>query len=243
MSRPRHPLPQSTRSRRARAASTVALATIAMTLGASSTSAHIPGADDSGTVVITDSTALTVTVNPAGATAATITGRISNATGNRFDCHTPGVNGAKYPGQVTEAGIVADAMRYYSATIFSPIGGMLLPVTGVTLDPVPTGSLGDFLPTGSATVFLGKSLGGAQSLRAAQESARIAGHTGDPAVNGATDFSVPARGAVNFAAALGYPASGTRTDFDAAAMFFCTDAATGKAYVFAGYELGSPPRP
>ena len=243
MSRPRHSMPHRPATRRTRAVTATALAAVAMTVGANSGSARIPGAVDEGTVVITDSTALTVTVNPARAGAATITGRITNSTGNRFDCHTPGVNGAKFPGQVTEAQIVADAMSYYATTIFSPIGGMLLPVTGVTLDPMPTGSVGDFLPSGSATVFLGKSLGGAQSLRNAQESARVAGHTGDPAVNGATAFSVPARGSVTYSAALGYPATGTRTDFDAAAMFFCTDSRTDKAYVFAGYEHGAPTRP
>ncbi|MBB1032110.1 hypothetical protein G6027_14730 [Dietzia sp. SLG310A2-38A2] len=204
--------------------------------------AQVPGAIDTGTVVITDSNRLVVSVDAAQATATNVTGRIQNTTGTGFRCATPGVQGLEYPGQVTEAEIVARSMRYYANNIFQPIGGVGLDITGIELDPIPIGSLLDILPTGSVNKALGATRSDLMDIRSAQEAARVAGHTGDPRVGGNVAFTVGANASVTWSAQLGAPASGQRTDFQAAALFFCTET-TGarRAHVFAGYEGGVAP--
>lgn len=222
---------------------TLALAS-ALALGLSAPAiahAQIPGASDAGTVVITDSAKLTVSVDAAQASATAVTGRIQNTSGNNFRCRTPGVQGLEYPGQVTEAPIVAKSMRYYSNNIFAPVGGVDLDVTGVDLDPMPIGSLLDILPTGSFNKALGNTRSELMDIRAAQEAARVAGHTGDPLSGNNVAFNVNSRTTATWWAALGEPARGQRTDFQAAAMFYCTDTATSRDYVFAGYEGGIAP--
>ncbi len=206
--------------------------------------AQIPGAIDTGTVVITNSDRLVVTVNPASATATQITGTIRNTTGNTFRCAVPGVRGNEYPGQVTEAKIVERSMTYYSRNIFQPIGGVELDVDGpINLDPLNFGSMLDYFPTGSMIEPLGNTRAEYMNIQAAQDDARIKGHTGDPRVGGATVFNVGANATVSWSAQLGAPATGIRTDFDAAAMFYCrnTNGSPQRDYVFAGYEPGYVP--
>ncbi|MDV8001824.1 hypothetical protein [Rhodococcus sp. IEGM 1408] len=204
--------------------------------------AQIPGAIDTGTVVITDSNRLAVTVDAAQASATTITGRIQNTTGTAFRCATPGVQGLEFPGQVTEAEVVARSMRYYANNVFEPVGGVDLPLGGIDLDPMPIGSLLDILPTGSFNKALGATRSELIDIRTAQESARVLGHTGDPRVGGDAVFNIAANGSVTWSAPLGAPASGQRTDFQAGAMFFCTETAGARrAHVFAGYEGGVAP--
>lgn len=206
--------------------------------------AQIPGAIDTGTVVITGSDRLVVSVNPASASATQITGTIRNTTGNTFRCAVPGVRGNEYPGQVTEAKIAERSMTYYSRNIFQPIGGIELDVDGpINLDPLNFGSMMDYFPTGSLIEPLGNTRAEFMNIQAAQDDARIKGHTGDPRVSGATIFNVGANATANWSAQLGAPASGIRTDFDAAAMFYCknTNGSPQRDYVFAGYEPGYVP--
>ena len=73
-------------------------------------------------------------------------------------------------------------------------------------------------------------------IRAAQELARLNGHTGDPTSAGNIVIKVGPGATVPWSAALGRPVTGVRTDFEAAGLFFCTDTVTSKNYVFAGYE-------
>lgn len=204
--------------------------------------AQIPGANDTGTVVITDSNRLVVSVDAAQASATAVTGRIQNTTGTPFRCATPGVQNLEFAGQVTEAAVVARSMRYYATNIFQPVGGVGLDLTGIELDPMPIGSLLDILPTGSFNKALGATRSELIDIRSAQEAARVLGHTGDPRVANAVAFTVGANGTATWTAQLGAPASGQRTDFQAAAMFFCTET-TGalRAHVFAGYEGGVAP--
>ena len=219
----------------------------ALTVGLASpgvADAQIPGALETGNVVITDSTALVVRVTPAGASATQVTGSIQNTTGNGFRCATPGVRGNEYPGQVTEAAIVARSMTYYSKNIFTPIGGVELDVDGpIEIDPLAFGSLLDFFPTGSFNKATGNTRSEYMSIYSAQTDARVKGHTGDPRVGGNVAVDVGANSTVNWTAALGTPASGIRTDFDAGAMFYCrnTTGSPSRHYVFAGYETGSAP--
>ncbi|MGN7226975.1 hypothetical protein ACTHQW_11625 [Dietzia maris] len=207
-------------------------------------SAQIPGAIDTGNVVITDSDRLVVRVNDADESATQVTGTIQNTTGNTFECATPGVRGNKYPGQVTEAEIVARSMKYYSKNVFVPIGGVELDVDApINLDPLAFGSLLDFFPTGSFNAPVGNTRSEYMKIYAVQTDARINGHTGDPRVGGETAFNVSGNTTVNWTAALGTPATGIRTDFDAGAMFYCrnTSGSPERHYVFAGYETGSAP--
>lgn len=213
---------------------------VCMALAVPATShGQIPGAQDSGTVVVTNGTALVVSVNPASASATQITGSIRNWTSNTFRCATPGVRGNEYPGQVTEANIVQRSMTYYSRNVFQPIGGFELDVEGqIELDPLNFGSLMDYFPTGSMLEPLGNTRAEYMNIQAAQDDARIKGHTGDPRVGGNTVFNVGGGATVSWVAALGTPATGVRTDFDAAAMFYCrnTSGSPQRDYVFAGYE-------
>lgn len=219
----------------------------ALTLGLSTSAvahAQIPGAIDSGTVVITNSSRLVVTVNPASASATQITGTIRNTTGNAFRCAVPGVRGNEYPGQVTEADIVERSMTYYSRNIFQPIGGVELDVDGpIALNPLNFGSMMDYFPTGSLIEPLGNTRSEYMNIQAAQDDARIKGHTGDPRVGNAPVFNVGGGATVNWTAQLGAPATGIRTDFDAAAMFYCKNSSGSPQYdyVFAGYEPGYVP--
>ena len=196
-------------------------------------SASLPGADFSGRVVITDSTSMSVAVNPHQPTTNNVTGHITNNTTTQFNCAVPGLDNKTWPGQVTEAQIVKDSMDYYSRNIFQE-SGFTAPVVGA----MGTGSLYNILPSQSAANSLGNATGTLQQIRTAQNAARVAGHTGDPRVGGNTTFNVGPGASVNWTAALGAPSSGSRTDFYAAAMFFCTSA--GQSYVFAGYEPGTP---
>lgn len=64
--------------------------------------------------------------------------------------------------------------------------------------------------------------------------ARVAGHVGS-----IKKFTIPAGEVVLFNAALPAPASGARTDFDAAAFLMCTTTDTQQPHAFAGYEDGT----
>lgn len=216
--------------------------------GAGVAEAQIPGALDTGTVVITTSDALDVTVDETPASSTQATGSIRNSTGNAFRCATPGVGktgqSVDFPGQVTEADIVARSMRFYSLNVFQPVGGFRLDVqlpSGSTLNTLDFGSMIDYFPTGSLVIPLGETRAEYLNIQDAQDKARIKGHTGDPKVGGSIAFDVRAGESVRWSAALGTPASGIRTDFNAAAMFYCRDTTSGLHYVFAGYEAGTTP--
>lgn len=215
----------------------VALALAAVGIAASAAqpiaSAQLPGADLSGRVVITDSNDLSVTVDSHGTTP-TISGSITNNSNRNFYCAVPGT-GTEYPGQVTEAQIVKDSMEYYAKNIYVEPG-----FEAPTLGVLGTGSIYNLLPSGSAANALGTSAGLMKQIRDAQFAARVAGHTGDPLVNGSRTFNVASGTSVRWTATLGAPNTPTRTDFHAGAMFFCT--ANNQSYVFAGYEGGEPPQ-
>lgn len=217
--------------RRALAAATV-FATGAV-LAPAAAHAQLPGADLTGRVVITDSTAVQVSVF-AHTTADTISGSIRNTTGQTFRCAVPGLADAEHPAQVTEAQIVADSVEYYARNIYQE-SGFEAPMVGV----LGTGSLYNMLPSGSAANSLGASTGMMMQIRTAQDAARLAGHTGIPRVGGNHAFNLGPNQSVTWTAALDHPNTATRTDFDAGALFFCTS--NNQSYVFAGYEAGSAP--
>ncbi len=218
----------------ARAASVVTLAAATMLVGGLA-SAHIPGANNDGVVVITDSNLAQVTVADKAPNAAQVTGTITNTGALPLRCATPGLSAAEYPGQVTEAKVVERAMDYYRANIYAP-GGFEIPLGGGVLT---AGSLYDILPTGSLTGSLGKPVAGLVEIREMQQSARVAGHTGDPRVGTATAFTLAPGQNANWVADLAAPSTGDRGTWQAAAMFFCsTTTGPANSYVFAGFEGG-----
>lgn len=224
-----------------RTAAAVGLAAAA-TLAGGTAVAQLPGAGNGGVVVRIDSDLVTVTVNDKGESPTRVTGTIRNTSPTTaMRCATPGQDGAEYPGQVTEAEIVARSMVHYGNSIFSPIGGGGAGVGGLDL-----GSLAPGLDIGSVTGILPSagegplgSLMGEPSIADAQALARDLGRTGDPLVSGNAAFTLQPGQTRNWAAALARPITqdGERGEWQAAAMFFCSS--TGDPtlhYVFAGYE-------
>lgn len=196
--------------------------------------ARIPGADDTGTVVITDSDALTV--NIASNSGGRVTGNLVNRSNATMRCSVPGRDG-RLPNQVTDARVVAAALEYYASNIFEP-GGLEVPMIGA----VGVGSVYDMMPTGSLSGSLGAATSDLVDLRNSQEAARSKGHTGTPYTGtnrNNWDISVNAGATVNWAADLGFPSTGTRPAFQAGALFFCEGG--GKSYVFGGFEGGVAP--
>jgi len=197
--------------------------------------AYIPGVNNNGVVVITDSELVQVTVNNKAPNAPQVTGTIKNTGDRPLQCGTPQKDGTLGPGQVTEADIVARAKDFYSTHIFEP-GGFAIPYGGGVQT---AGSLYNILPANSSLTgsLLGDSGQEMLQLREMQENARVAGHTGDPRVGTATTFTLNAGQTSNWVADLAPSTTGDRGEWQAAAMFYCrnTTAPTDN-FVFTGYE-------
>ncbi|AWH96580.1 hypothetical protein [Dietzia psychralcaliphila] len=202
--------------------------------------AQIPGADNEGVVVITDSDLVEVTVDDKGEAPTQISGSITNTGDRPLRCATPGLDGAEYPGQVTEAGVVARAMNYYATHIYAP-GGFAIPIGGG--GPVFAGSLYDILPGGSiGGSVLGDSTAELVEIRDMQAAARLAGRTGDPRVGASTAFTLGAGQSSDWVADLAVPGTGDRGEWQAAAMFFCRHTSNPvENFVFAGFENNEEP--
>lgn len=215
-----------------RAVAGASVAALALAAAAGTAQARIPGADWTGAVVITDNTSVTVGVgNESGGR---VTGTITNRSGVQMRCSLPGPDG-RLPNQVTDARVVRDAVAYYASNIYET-GGIDAPMLG----NIPTGSVYNFMPTGS----LSGSLGGATSklvdLRNAQEGARVKGLTGNLTVGGNIDFTVNNGATASWVADLGAPSVGTRpAGVQMGALIFCEGG--GSSYVFAGYQGGTVP--
>ncbi|MFL0577757.1 hypothetical protein [Dietzia sp. 179-F 9C3 NHS] len=205
----------------------VSAAAVSLVAGAAMAGAQVPGGDTDGVVVVVDSRDLVVTVDDKGENPTQVTGSIQNTTRDNFRCATPGPNmEGEFPGQVTTAGVVREAVDYYRTNVFTGATGIALG----PLRPLGMGSLYDILPAGS-------SVGSAEvDSRTAQMEARVAGRTGDPTVGNSAVFNVNAGQAVNWTALLGLPATGDRGDWQAAAMFYCINQSSGQHFVFHGYE-------
>ena len=221
----------------ARMAAAVTLAA-ATALAGGAAAAQIPGANNGGVVVITDSDLVQVAVNDKGENPVQVTGSITNTGDRTLRCATPGLDG-EYPGQVTEAAVVVRAMNYYRNHIFEP-GGFEIPLGGGVLFG---GSLYDLAPGGSlAGSLLGDSTAELIEIRNMQQAARVAGRTGDPRVGNNTVFNLAAGATSNWVADLAPPASGDRGEWQAAAMFFCSYTTNPvESFVFAGFENNEEP--
>lgn len=225
-----------------RTAAAIGLAAAATLAGGTAT-AQLPGAGTSGVVVRVDSDLVVVTVNDKGESPTRVTGTIRNTSQTTpLRCATPGEDGAEYPGQVTEAEVVARSMAHYGDSIFSPIGG------GGDIGGFDLGSVAPGVDIGSITGILPSggdgplgSLMGDPSIADAQALARDFGRTGDPLVAGNAVFTLQPGQTGNWTATLAHPITqnGERGEWQAAAMFFCSTTGDPRLYyVFAGYEGG-----
>lgn len=199
----------------------------------------LPGASSDGNVVVTDSPRIQIIVGE-NKGEDTVTVEIKNNYDSNFSCFAPGVSTdakkpARLPNTVTEAEIVAQAVDYYRTWPNVPSDGINVPLLGV----IPTNGLLEFVPDGLLGSALGKQLNTRAQLFRAWEQAKLAGHTGEIPVFELKPFDTSTHEVV-----LNKPGSGERTDFEAAALVYCTDNDDPhkQQYVFAGYESGKAPR-
>lgn len=227
-----------------KSATVITLAT-AMVFGSASVASAqdmnslLPGASSDGSVVVTDSPRIQVIVGE-NKGEDTLTVEIKNNYDSNFSCFAPGVSTdakkpARLPNTVTEAEIVAKAVDYYRTWPNVPSDGINVPLLGV----IPTNGLLEFVPDGLLGSALGKQLNTRAQLFRAWEQAKLAGHTGEIPV-----FELKPFGTSTHEVVLNKPGSGERTDFEAAALVYCTDTDDPhkQQYVFAGYESGKAPR-
>lgn len=198
----------------------------------------LPGASSSGSVVVTDSPRVSVSVgeNTGGDT---VEVTIKNNYDSTFSCYAPGVSAdekkpAKLPNTVTEADVVAKAVNYYRTWPNVPSDGINVPILGV----IPTNGLLEFVPNGLVGSALGKQIAARAELFRAWEQAKLAGHNGQIEVFDLKPFATEAK-----TVTLNTPGNGNRKDFEAAALIYCTDNNDPhkQQYVFAGYESGKAP--
>ena len=224
-----------TRSLRGAVAAAAALALAAGVAPAAL--AQVPGGNPGGYVVRVDDDAMVVTVNDKGEQPTQITGTIENTTTDNFRCEVPqfdvgGQLTAIGYGQVTTAAAAAETYEYYRTRVFTGPSD-----TNANGDLISCGSALDAFPAGSA-------IGSAEAdTRQAHSEARVAGRTGDPRVNNALQFTVPAGTTVNYTAPLGVSATGDRGEWRAAAVFMCRNMTTNQWYLFIGLEDIVDPNP
>ena len=198
----------------------------------------LPGASSDGSVAVTDSPRVQVTVG-ANDGGDTVEVTIANKYDGRFSCFAPGVSAdedkpAQLPNTVTEAAIVAKAVDYYRTWPNVPSDGVNVPLLGV----IPSNGFLEFVPEGLLGSLFGKQLNARAELFRMWQQAQLAGH------NGAIPVFELAPGATHtVTVTLNKPGSGERKDFEAAALVYCTDSndPNQQQYVFAGYESGKAP--
>ncbi|MCL2533892.1 MAG: hypothetical protein FWE39_06990 [Nocardiaceae bacterium] len=193
----------------------------------------IPGADDTGNVVVTgvDDLAVTVTTSEDGTQ---VTVAVANTGTRNFVCAGPNGN-ATTSGDVTEAAIVAQAMDYYRNQLNRQPGNITVKLTGLggSTNTVSTGSVEGFLPGGQFGSLFGEAFAARDEIRTAQGESRLAGHAAD-----IPKFNINAGGAYTTTVTLGDPSVGPRKAFDAGAFLYCTSGSDH--FAFAGYENGEP---
>ena len=180
----------------------------------------LPGTDDSTVQVTVGAELATVSVDEADKNATAVTGALTNDSDGALTCATPGKFGVSDGGTVTDEALVDRSLAYLAGNILPSTGGLV--DTGSLAARLGSGSLGSLGLGDPAAVEL-------DAIQQAQDQARLAGHYGT-----VTGFTVAAGESQDWTTTLSVP-SGDRTDFDAAALFTCTDE-NGQWYAFAGYE-------
>ena len=180
----------------------------------------LPGTDDSTVQMAVGSGIATVEVDAADEDATAVTGTFTNDSAGPLTCSTPGAFGASDGGTVTDEALVDRSLAYLAGNILPSTGGLV--DTSSLAAQLGSGSLGSLGLGDPAAVEL-------DAIQQAQDQARLAGHYGT-----APGFTVAADATHDWTATLVVPTA-DRTDFDAGALFTCTDE-NGQWYAFAGYE-------
>ena len=182
----------------------------------------LPGTDDSTIqVAVGQDEMAEVTVDSAGADATEITGTFTNTSGGPLTCAAPGGGGDA--GTVTEADLVDRSLAYLTGDLITGGGGLGIPgLNPGSVDVIlGTGSLGSLGLGDPAAVEL-------DAIQQAQDEERLKGHYGT-----VESFTLADGATKEWTATLSVP-SGDRTDFEAAALFTCSQ--DDQWYAFAGYE-------
>lgn len=224
---------------RYRAASIIgATSAVALLAGTAVAGAYnvVPGADDTGKVVITGVSDLGLdleTSEDGSSVAITVT----NSGDRNFVCAGPKGNEAT-TGDITDAAVVAQAMEYYQSQLNRDPSDILVKISGFggSTNAIPTGSVEGFLPGGALGSLFGDAFEARDEIRASQDQARIAGHTAD-----ILKFNINAGAEHEVTVNLGDPSVSPRAEFDAGAFLLCSSG--GDLYAFAGYENGAPAAP
>ncbi|MBS7546699.1 hypothetical protein [Dietzia massiliensis] len=181
----------------------------------------LPGTDDSTVQMAVGSGLATVEVDAADEDATVVTGTFTNDSDGPLTCSTPGAFGASDGGTVTDEALVDRSLAFLTGNILPSTGGLV--DTGSLAARLGSGSLGSLGLGDPAAVEL-------DAIQQAQDQARLAGHYGT-----APGFTVAAGASEPWSATLSVPTV-ERTDFDAGALFTCTDE-NDQWYAFAGYEV------
>ncbi|GLB62909.1 hypothetical protein NCCP2495_07870 [Dietzia sp. NCCP-2495] len=215
----------------------LAAAALLTTTATGNAQTTIPGDVPDSVVVRVVPSAGTVTVNGAGAAATSISGTFTNRTGASLDCRGyPST--ADVGGTVAPADVVQSSLEYYK-------NFPLRPRPGTTVTPSISGSISitvdmnmeevtNLLPGGSVAPLFGPAYGTSKAISERFAAAKVKGQTGQMA-----SFTLANNATRNWSANLGNPASGTREDFQAGALFLCSSGST--VWAFGGYEGGSEP--
>ncbi|KAB1504475.1 hypothetical protein F7230_05285 [Corynebacterium sp. 320] len=231
-------------ARRIASAALAVLAAVGLSMPAASAAnlvSQLPGASAEGTIVVTDSPRVTVTVGPNTAEDQNVTVTVKNNYDSSFRCAAPGAikDAAKKPAEVpnvlTTADIVSKSVAYYRSKPFVPKDNLTVPFIGA----LPIGEFLQFVPEGLIGRLLGEDINSRAELFRNWEKARLAGQAAE-----ITPFTLAPDETKEITVPLDAPASGPRTDFQAAALLYCVDTTSNpqQAYVFAGYEKTEPPK-
>lgn len=204
-------------------------------LGSAQAQNVIPGDNSSLTTVVVDPSIAQVTVNPAAASATSVTATVRNTSGFTYRCEDP--MGAGTGGMITEPEVALKTEAYYRNFGIQPNPGVNIAVSSVNL-PIDLTPLLGVLPGGSAAAAFGDNVAARSDITAAQSNAMQRGHTGT-----VTPFTLNDGQSINLTFPLGMPAAGPRTDFNAAAIFVCraqNGPRNGNLFLITGYEDGRP---
>ncbi|KAB3522672.1 hypothetical protein GC425_05285 [Corynebacterium sp. zg254] len=223
-------------------AATAVLSAAGPLAGTAAAANVVPGANNSGKVVVSDSTALQVTVHAADAAATAITGSVTNTSSDTFTCSGIGAAdpnaGGPSAGDIAPADVVLKSQTYYKNNLYRELPSLPLNISGLPL--IGNWKLGDLGLGSVASIFqeFGGLAGQANKARSeiseGYSQARVAGHAGQ-----IPTFTLAPEETQEFSVALPQPTSGARTDFDAAAFIMCTKDDTKQPHLFVGYEEGT----
>lgn len=195
----------------------------------------IPGDTSGARTVVVDPSLARITVNPAGASASTVSAQFVNTSGFEMRCEDP-MNTSR-GSAVTEAEVAVQTMAFYESFGLNP--NPVIPVAVSSLElPIDLTPLLGLLPFGSGAPAVGDNNAARSEITQAQNNAQQRGHTGY-----STPYTLGNGQSITLNYPLGQPSAGPRTDFNAAVVAVCratNGPRNGQLFAFAGYEDGEP---